>query len=259
MGSVLGAIEGGEVETLLVVGFDPDSVLPRSLWSRWGKVCDTVIWAGSLESDFGEQADIVLPLALAWEESGHKASPQGTLEEYACWTAPPSGVLAVQELMARLGGTPVALSGLSAPLATEIKLEAFVTKAVFDAAGPGKGEAWLVAAPETYGYTGGLSCFSVSWQQRMATEEKACLSPALAAEVGVEGAWAVKLSAAAPGGGDSHTSFPFRLAEERFYRKEKVVTMPAHWKALRELLAWRLDGKWAPQAAPAIVRVERGD
>jgi hypothetical protein len=161
--------------------------------------------------------------------------------------------------MARLGGTPVALSGLSAPPAAAVKMEAFVTKAVLDAAGPGKGEAWLVAAPETHGYTGGLSCFSVSWQQRMATQEKACLSPALAAEVGVEGAQVVKLSAAAPEGGDSHTSFPFRVAEERFYRQERVVTLPAHWKALRELLAWRLDGKWAPQAAPAIVRVERGD
>lgn len=254
LGDVVREAESGRLKALLVVGVDPASVLPERLWGRLVEGCEVVAWAGSLRSPFAEQADFVVPLALAWEEEGTVLDAAGQPARFVPWMSRPSTVLTVNELMADLvgyaGGGALAASRveeLTTGIVARVPAQDLIGPAILEGEAPGKGQAIVIGSPEPHGYTGGISLAQSSWQTRLAAEERASLSPALADELDMSGPGLVELrnglattvacEAAAAGDG-------------------RVVALPAHWQALRELLQWRgVDGRIEP--APALVNIRK--
>ena len=281
MAPMLSAVEHGDIDLLIVVGFDPASVFPRRIWARWREHCETIAWAASLHSEFAVSADVLLPLAFAWEERGYIVAPEGGLQEFSGWIEPPAGVLRAEELMQCLGeklgagslrakrpATAGKLESLvSARAAEKIEVWLWVGPEVLSVCEPVQGEAWLVGAPEPHGYTGGLSVSRLSWQERIRSEERARLSPSVAVDAGLEAGGIVELAgeppgrrsgAVASGEGGAQVSFPCSPAKAPATQppwQGRVVSLPAHSDGLRECLAWRLDGGCSPEAQPAIVKV----
>jgi len=261
--AVLDAIDEGSVKTLVVVGWDPAAVLPKAVWSGWRDRCEAIVWAGSLRSEFAEVADVVLPLALAWEESGLRVGPHGEGQALRQWTAAPAGVPGCERLMARVAATlkagaltPPALAGVSAPPAEKVEAARWIRREILKLNQPGQDEAVVVGAPEPQGYTGGLSTAGSVWQRRAASEERALLSPALAGAVGCgggaetilletrQGAALQVVACAAAGGKPGNASWEGR-----------VIAAPCHWQALRDSLDWKAGRGWAPVADPCPLRV----
>jgi len=236
------AIDSGQTKVLLVVGFDPASVFPPRMWSHWNRRCGTIAWAASLESDFADQARIVLPLALGWEESGHKLSPEGAAEPFAAWLPAPRGVLTVEDLMQGLAGrlgasalTIADMSKISALPAGSVSASAHISRDVVEVRRPPVAPAaWLVGAHEPHGYTGGLSTDGLDWQRRLEST--------------------VRFGGATVAGGESRAQVPAGGVQSA--GGATVVSLPAHWPQLRELVEWAAPHAHGPVANPAIVSLE---
>jgi len=236
------AIDSGKTKVLLVVGFDPASVFPPRMWSHWSGRCGTIAWAGSLGSEFAVQTKVVLPLALGWEESGHKLSPEGAAAPFAAWLPAPQGILTVEELMrglaGRLGASALTLADLgeaSALSAASVNAGAHISKDVVDVRRPPVASAaWLVGAHEPHGYTGGLSTDALGWQRRLES--------------------VVRFAGGSVAGGESRAQVPVGAVQSA--GGATVVALPAHWPQLRELVDWSVPHAQGPMANPAIVSVE---
>ena len=252
MADILQAIESGQVEALLVVGLDPSSALPTATWQHWTASCRTVAWAGSLDCRFADSADVVIPLALPWEESGTVMDAQGILQAVPAWQDPPPGVLSAVELAAALAeeaGVPMpslpSLDSIGAAITGAVRVpQAAITE-------PSEGQAILVGAPEPHSYTGGLSLADGRWQLREASAERALCSAAAwpAGDATREGIIAI-------GEGPGH-AVAARTAERDGWQAP-VVAMPDHWPALRNLLSWSVTAAGL-QAEPASVPIGKGD
>jgi len=254
LGDVVHDVQAGLLDALMVIGFDPALVLPERLWRPLRDRCRVVCWAGSLPGPFGAAADYLVPLALPWEEGGTVLGADGKAAAAPAWLARPFTVLTVGELAGRLaqlaGVAPPSEAGVGDVAAAgppRAGVMEMVGPDVLAAHEPEQGRALVVGAPEPQGYTGGISLAESSWQVRLASEERAMLSPDLAGAVGLAGDGAVELGDGAPG------PVPCRAAPEG---EGRAAALPAHWPALRELLEWRArDG--ALEAAPAPVDVRK--
>jgi len=254
--SLLGAIGSGRTQALLVVGVDPANVFPERIWKAFAEKLDFLAWAGSLRSEFARAAQIVVPLALPWEESGSILTPGGRLTGSRGWSEVPGGVASVEGFVSPLGqklGTgPIASAGLDGIEGAElaaVPLAEEVTEAVLEVPALAKGEAFLIGAPEPYGYAGGLSVMAASWQRRMAALEKAVLSAALAAEIGVKDGDLVTVS------GRSEVTLPCVVEGEI---EAKLAALPSHRADLSEMLEWS-TGPDRIEIDPAVVKVTRAD
>lgn len=264
MGDVLGALDRGEVKVLVVVGWDPAAVLPRRFWGGWRERCEEIVWAGSLESEFAESADVILPLALAWEESGRRVGPQGEVQEIRQWLPAPAGVLTCEEMVRRLGEKlggslrPADLGDLCAPPAAQLDVGEWIKQDILNVRRPVGHEAMLVGAPQPQGYGGGLSVGCVSWQQRMSSQERLVVSLALAGALGCEAASGPVLVEAVRDGAQSLAApcLVARRAGGEPALEGNVLAAPCHWEGLRELLEWECSAGWSCVAEPCTVRVQ---
>lgn len=254
LSDVLRDADAGRLKVLLVAGVDLASVLPEKLWRHMAEECELVCWAGSLESPFAEEAEMVVPLALPWEEEGTVLGPTGEPAGFAAWLEKPATVLTVKELMVQLlvqagGGSLKApeIADLMNVVVPEPIVSDLIGPSILTARQPEKGQAVVVGSPEPQGYTGGISLAGVDWQRRLAAEEKGKLSSDLAADLGLSEAGLVELRdgaettvVCAPAGGG----------------EGRVIALPSHWQSLKDLLQWRAaDGAIEP--GPALVSIEK--
>lgn len=248
-GEVLEVANSGAIELLLVVGWDPSAVLPERFWRGLADKCETVCWAGSIDSPFAQVADIVLPLALAWEEKGTVLDAAGKPAAFEPWLAKPAPVLDTAALADGLafasGLGKIEAPGFETVGTPRVASEA-VSERILEAPEPASGEAIVVGAPEPHGYGGGIPLGVSRWQRRLAGEEAALVTADLAREVGLEASGLLKVS------DQTEFTVPYRLDGGA----GRVVAMPAHWGALRELLQWQEAGG-ALEPAPALVQIEK--
>ena len=248
LSELLEAVQGGEVKALVVVGVDPASVLPQRLWQEFGAKTELLAWAGSLHSEFESDCNLLVPLALPWEESGKMMGQLGNVVDFTGWLDAPGGVLTVEALAsglcARLGGGEAAgsVDDLEPASGSAGELSEVLDGSVLETVEVGAGQAGVVGAVEPHGYTGGISVAGSSWQRRVSAEERALISPALAAELGIVAEGFLSL-------GESDLPVPCRVAGGS---NTKVAALPAHWQALRERLDWKL-AKGMVAAEPAVV------
>jgi hypothetical protein len=253
MADVLKAIEAGAVKVLLVLGFDPSSVLPRSVWQGWIGACDTVAWAGSVDCAFAQAADVVLPLALPWEEEGTVLDVQGVRRSWPAWQPPPAGIPSV----AGLAGMMADRADMPAPPAPslegiQIRTGGPAPGTESAPAGSGEEAVTLVGAPETHAHSGGISLAGERWQLRVAAEGRALCSAA---------AWPAGLrdgEALIRVGGEAGAPVVGEMAPVDGW-SGRVVAMPDHWPLLLELLEWRVAGGAGFHAEPKAVAVEKGE
>ncbi len=262
MAEVLGAIDEGGVDVLLVVGFDPSSVYPTRIRRTWRERCEAIAWAGGLGCAFAEAADVVLPLAFAWEEDGTVVGPQGGPEAHPAWMPAPEGVLTAEGLMrelARQMAAPIQpladLSDLRAG-GEEPPLAELLSEDALDVAAPAEGRVTVLGATEPQGYTGGLSSGGARWQRRIAGEERALCTGGAAGGLEVAQSGAIRL------GAEGAVAVPARVAgaspDERAWQGA-AVAVPTHWAAARELLKWRADGKTGPIPVPTQREASRSE
>ncbi len=253
LAGLLDRVENGELRALVVVGVDFANVLPAALWKELADKLDLLVWAGSLASEFGNQAQVVLPLALPWEESGHIVAPGGGPVACERWAEAPGGVLTAVELMKmlgeKLGAIPIEPEEpgelASAPVAGPLREE--VNEAVFEVPELADGEAILIGAPEPYGYTGGISVSGGSWQRRMGALERATVSRCLAAEIALQEGECVTV------GNGAEATLPCTLQD---VGEAKVVALPSHRPDVRELLEWKVKAGRV-EISPSVVRVSK--
>ena len=251
---VLREVSGGHVRALIVVGVDMAAVLPRRIWQELRDKVELLAWAGSLRSEFADAADIALPLALPWEESGLVLLPGGELGPCERWVSPPEGIPTTRELMEMLGERlgvgpiePETLGDLQCSPRPASPVARQVTDAVLQAPTPGAGEAIVMGAPEPYGYTGALSLSGANWQERMAGQERAVVSASLAADMGVCDGDLVTLAGAA------EATLPCVVREGGEVR---AAALPSHRPELCGLLEWEI-APGSIEINPAIVKVSK--
>ncbi|MCK4284388.1 MAG: hypothetical protein KAX44_08735 [Candidatus Brocadiae bacterium] len=254
LGELIRDAEAGRIKALYVFGVDLGVALPQKLWMQLRDKCELITWAGSLAGAFAQQADYVLPLALPWEEEGTVLDAGGRPAEFVPPLAKPATVLSLNQLAGRLadaagaGPTPApAVGELLSAGAEEAALDELVGPDILAAEEPGSGQAVVVGAPEPHGYAGGMTLAYSSWQQRIAAEEAASLSPDLAAELDLPESGAVELHNGA------EVAVACKTARDG---TGKVVALPSHTASLRDLLQWQgTDGIIQP--VPAVVNIRK--
>jgi hypothetical protein len=249
MGRLQEAIEGGRVDALVLVGFDPGAAFPERVWRAWLDRPEMVAWAGSLSCEFADAAGIAIPLALGWEESGSMVCRDGKLATFEPWACAPDAVPAVAELMkmvaAAMGAEelqPVAVAEAIRGDGARPSLADLVRPAVLDVPAVPNGCVAVVGAPEPQGYTGGLNLAQSPWQARVAGEEAACCPVATPG-------WA----ALGDPPGIAVACRPPRRGPYTEEWTELVAAVPAHWPAARELLDWQVSPSGALVAEPRAV------
>jgi hypothetical protein len=251
MGEAMECATNGELKVLAFVGFDPAAVLPEGLWRQAARECETICWAGSLGSPLAAVTDLVLPLALGWEEGGTVLDLTGQSVCSVPWVPKPPTVLSLTELADSLA-TAAGMTDLEGPsledvLGAEVEsppLGELMDAQILDAPQPAEGQAVLIGKPEPQGYTGGLSLGQAAWQRRMLGEEVAVVAGPPAELDG-----AVALSR-------DDREFTVACRVERDGASE--VAVPDHWAVLRELAQWHtVAGDLVP--APTFVSVEKAE
>jgi len=249
---VLAAIEGGQVKALVVLGVDLANVLPGRIWRHLDEKVDLLAWAGSLDSEFAELANVVVPLALPWEESGSVIGPGGQLTGCKAWAEAPAGVPTVLEVVAavgkRLGAKglePADLSGLECTPAGAGPLEEELGEAIFGVPDLKEGEAILVSAPEPYACAGTISVSGARWQRRMASQAQVLVSAALACELGIGDGRFITV------GNGAKVMLPCAVRDGG---EAKVVALPSSVPELKELLDWNIRAD-RMDIAPSVVEV----
>lgn len=254
LAALLGGLEAGRTRALVVCGVDPANTLPRSIWQGLREKVEFLAWAGPMRSEFAALADVVVPLALPWEESGPVLLPGGSLGHSESWMAPPEGVLTTAGLMKMLAESS-GVGAIAPARPGEIgftptapgSLKDHVTPALLESAEPAGQEAIAVGSPEPYGYRGGLCVMEGSWQQRMVGQERAVVSASLAKDLGLSDGDVI-----APGeGGQATLACVVRGGAEA-----KTVALPAHGALLRELLDWKVTADTV-QVNPSRVSVRK--
>jgi hypothetical protein len=246
------AVEGSEVDALVVVGFDPGSIFPEEIWRPWLERPKLVAWAGSLSCAFAEAADIAIPLALAWEESGTMVCRDGSPGHFGRWAPPPGNVPTVQELMGMLAGgmgakelEPLEAAEAIGTAAAGPSLGDPIGPGVLDVAEAAEGCVTVVGAPEPQGYTGGLDLAGAPWQARMAAEEAAVCPVAAEGWITLGEPPGIAVACRPPGHGQHEKEWT-----------SPVAAVPAHWPAARELLDWQVspggDLVPEPRAVPLV-------
>jgi NADH dehydrogenase/NADH:ubiquinone oxidoreductase subunit G len=250
-GQVIRDATAGRLKTLLLIGCDLASVLPERVWRPAVEACEVVGWAGPLEGPLAEAADVVVPLALPWEEDGTVLDTSGEPAAFPAWMDRPATALTVRELieaLARKAGTGMPHVASPAELARgEARGEPtadLIGEGILEAAELREGQALLVGAPEPQSYLGGLSLDCGHWQRRVMAEEKAIASTALAGELGVDESGVLTLF------DGEERSVPCQALEGQ---GGAVIAVPEHWQVLRDMIEWG-DGKLEP--APALVNVK---
>ena len=243
---------GGASGILLVVGCDPAAVLPERLWRGLCEGTRVVCFAASLGGPFAEAANVVLPLALPWEEQGTVLAPSGERVDCPAWMPRPDGLPDAAELANRMAAAagldmdiPEVPSG-DAP--TKPDVSELVGCEILEVSGPAEGEAVLVGSPEPQGATGLIPLSDASWQRRLVAEEAAFLDAGLAQSAGLAPEGVVKLD------GEAQAAVPYEVKKGM----PGTVAVPAHWGAARELISWRTE-EGGLEAAPAKVRIEKDD
>lgn len=240
---------------LLVVGCDPTNMLPERLWRR---LCDdsrVVCWATSLGGPFADAVDVVLPLALPWEEEGTVLAPSGEPVYCPAWLPRAERLADVAELAARIAcaaglepeTTPIPEAGVQAA-GQQAAIGDLIGREILELTQPGDGEAVLVSSPEPQGSTGAIPLTDATWQRRLVAEESSYLDAELARGAGLPPGGVVRLS------NEVEFVVPYQARDGM----PGTVALPAHWSATRELLHWRTEnGQIEP--APANVRIEKVD
>jgi hypothetical protein len=240
---------------LLVVGCDPTNMLPERLWRR---LCDdsrVVCWATSLEGPFADAVDVVLPLALPWEEEGTVLAPSGEPVDCPAWLPRAERLPDVAELAAHIAAAAdLEVESARIPEAgvrtagQQAEIGDLIGREILEVTQPGDGEAVLVSSPEPQGSTGAIPLTDATWQRRLVGEESSYLDAELARRRGLPQDGVVRLS------NEVEFVVPYRAKEGM----PGTVALPAHWGATRELLHWR-TGNGEIEPAPANVRIEKVD
>ncbi len=254
VGELIEAALEDELDVVLVLGPDPALALPKRAWDTLIHNSHAICWAGCLQSAFAEGVDLLLPLALPWEEEGTVLGADGTARHFPAWEAKQPTVMSLAELAQNLAGA-VGVQALEAGSARELAgrqapgpAEDALGPWVLDGEEAGANEALVFSVPEPHGYTGGLSLGDSSWQVRLATEEAALLSPRVVEENDLREAGLVTLR------GRGEFIVPYRTNGAG----GRVVGLPAHWRVLRELIGW--EGKDdAIEPSPAVVEIEKSE
>jgi hypothetical protein len=230
---LLGEAAAGELDVLMVAGWDPASVMAGATWRKLSETCATVCWAASLESPFDASADVVLPLKLAWEEAGTMVGPSGEPVLCAAWPAAGQSAMGLAELADRLaaglGVGPLPepdVGSLVSSGAAQAGPERSITADVLRPQPLSQGQVYVVGLPEPQGFTGGVSLGTGHWQRRVCAEERVAVPADLVRALGLGDGQTIDLT-----NGDT-VSMPWRLQPG----PHGVVGVPTHWPQLRELL-----------------------
>jgi molybdopterin-containing oxidoreductase family iron-sulfur binding subunit len=101
------ALQGGEVDTLVIVGANPVYSAPADLdWAATQRKAKTVVRLGYYEDETGAAGDWHFPQAHFLESWGDARTSDGTLVPIQPLIAPLFGGLTDLEFLARLGGLP---------------------------------------------------------------------------------------------------------------------------------------------------------
>jgi len=244
MASLLTSIDAGQVGALVLVGVDPTAICPERIWRALRDKVEFLACAGPLHTAFARTADVSLPLALPWEESGSLFGADGAIEPCNAWLPPPAGVPTTVELMAMLAAPnasePQALDGLKCGGGEP----ASVTDEVLRLPQTEDGQMVLSAMAEPYGYTGALCIDAAHWQARMGAQERVSVPAAVAEALELHDGDLVALGRA-----DVTATLPCTVRGES-------GSLPAHRRELRELLDWRVDAERIT-VDPAVVQISK--
>ncbi len=254
LGEAMDAARGGELKVLACVGFDPAAVLAEGIWRQAAGECETICWAGTLSTPFVAVTDLLVPLALGWEEEGTVLDLTGQPARSVPWVPKPPTVLSLTDLAGSLAATaempePEGPS-LDDVLGADVEsapLEELIETKILDVPQPEQGRAILIGKPEPQGYTGGLSVAEAAWQRRMLAEEVAVVTAPMAEAAGLDGAVTM-----------SRNDRKFTAACRVEGGTAPTVAVPDHWAVLRDLAKWQMvAGELVP--APTPVDIERAE
>lgn len=102
--SLAAAGQATPADLLLVIGWDPTTAYPRSLWEPMFAAARRVALASAFPPAEPEAYAACLPLALGPEAGGHYLLASGALEPNEPLLPPPAGVLTVPQLLAQVAG-----------------------------------------------------------------------------------------------------------------------------------------------------------
>jgi len=92
-----------ETNVLLIVGWDPFSAYPESMWKRSLEHAGCVALASAFRPASMNRVDELLPLAMGSETGGSYVLANGEMQTIEALMMPPSGVPTVRELCTELG------------------------------------------------------------------------------------------------------------------------------------------------------------
>jgi anaerobic selenocysteine-containing dehydrogenase len=101
----------GDGDVLLIVGWDPSSAYPRLMWESAVRRAACVALVSTFPPADADCVDVVLPLALGSEAGGTYVLADGRPTHVSSLLPPPTGVLTISELFARLADRLAALPG----------------------------------------------------------------------------------------------------------------------------------------------------
>jgi len=252
MASLLGTINAGDISALVVVGVDLAAVYPERICRELREKVEFMACATPMQTAFARTADVALPLALPWEESGSLLGAGGAIDATEAWIAPPPGVPTAVELLSQLGESPVAnvqaVDGLHCGEGEPATIASCITDELLHLPETQAGQTVLGAAAEPYGYTGALRVSDGHWQARMSAQENVA--------VPIDVAEALDLH-----DGDFVTLARDGMATTRHWAVRRAsygesASLPAHRHDLRELLDWRVDDERI-RVQPAVVQISK--
>ncbi|MBN2448095.1 MAG: hypothetical protein JXO22_15300 [Phycisphaerae bacterium] len=110
-----------ETDVLMVIGWDPSSAYPRSLWEPAVRRAAHVVMAAAFPPTDADWVHQLLPLAMNVEAGGTYVLVDGSVSRLEALLPPPSGVPTVRELLSQLSAalTPAVFS---APTLTDVSI-----------------------------------------------------------------------------------------------------------------------------------------
>jgi len=252
MASLLASIDAGQVSALVFAGVDPTAVYPEHICRALREKVEFLACAGPLRTAFARAADVALPLALPWEESGSLLGAAGVIQPSEAWLPTPEAIPTTVELMAMLAGEsahePQTLDGLQCGCAEPPSVQECVTDEVLSLPDVDEGQVVLGAAAEPYGYAGALCLGAGHWQARLGMQEAVSIPVAASEALGLHDGDLVSL-----GRSSTVATLPCRVRRASY---AESASLPAHRSDLRELLDWRVDAERIT-IEPAIVLISK--
>lgn len=191
LAEVLRRLQGGQLRALMVLGGDPLAAAPWAVSREMLAGLEVLAVAEALPTLTGEEASVVLPLALAAEAGGTVVDCFGRVAEGSALAPPPRGAATVRGLLAGLaeelaaeppGAEPVKADWLKGPEAAKPQ---DLLAGVSVGAAPGPEQLWLVGRASAVHYDGGSLTRFAGWARAMEPGPQAAVSPATARRLGL--------------------------------------------------------------------------